>query len=123
MPFIDDQYAVEFNPDELADAIIAGRTVRPHYYDYEDEQTRQKRTADEYEQIRRALWRKNQNTWYKWHGRDIMSRDPREMPEELQPAPYSEWNKIQARGTLADAGGTPGYALEFINRIKNGGKA
>jgi hypothetical protein len=112
MPFVNDQY-VDYDPDVLANAIITGSSVRPHYYDYEDTQTRKKRTADEYEQISRALWRKNQNAWYRWHMQDILSRDPRELPEELQPVPYNDWNKIQARGALAKTDTTQGYAKRY----------
>jgi len=71
MPYINDKY-VDFDPDALADAIIQGHTVRPHYYDFEDKNQAADRTTKEYEAISKALYRKNPAAWKKW-------QEPREV--------------------------------------------
>lgn len=66
MPFIDGQY-VDMNPEQLAEALHRGQKIAPHYYDYEDATTRDKRINQEWDTINEVLKMKHPETWRKYN--------------------------------------------------------
>ncbi len=82
MPYIDDEY-VDFDPEALADAIAAGKVVRPHYDNKETSFQAQQRVWDEKARLSEVLKKKHPNVWLKTFGEPSGMKRMNALPDLL----------------------------------------